>query len=105
MPTLDAIGIVVSDVAKSVAFYRLSGGRWRYPVERVFIDRNRTYFTERSLRALLERLALDVVFFEKMEYPLRKIKTTLAERLVLAGLYGLARLTRRQAQVTLFARS
>ena len=99
----DNFDCLVADL--SVAFYRLSGGRWRYPVERVFIDRNRTYFTERSLRALLERLALDVVFFEKMEYPLRKIKTTLAERLVLAGLYGLARLTRRQAQVTLFARS
>jgi hypothetical protein len=99
----DNFDCLVADL--SVALYRLSGGRWRYPVERVFIDRNRTYFTERSLRDLLERLALDVVFFEKMEYPLRKIKTTAAERLVLAGLYGLAHLTRRQAQVTLFARS
>lgn len=98
----DNFDCLVADLA--AAFYRLSGGRWRYPVERVFIDRNRTYFTERSLHGLLERLQLQVVRFQKMEYPLRKIRTNTAERLVLAGLYGLARVTRRQAQMTIFAR-
>lgn len=85
------------------AIYRASGGRLRYPVERVFIDRNRTYFTERSLRGLVERLDFRVVYTEKMEYPLQKIRTTSLERIALATLYGVAHVTRRQAQVTLFA--
>jgi 2-polyprenyl-3-methyl-5-hydroxy-6-metoxy-1,4-benzoquinol methylase len=101
--TTDNFDCLVADL--SSVFYRLSRGRWRYPMERVFIDRNRTYFTERSLRSLVKHVGLDVVFFEKMEYPLSKIKTTPLERVVLGSLYGLAHLTRRQAQVTLFARS
>lgn len=87
----------------SAAIYRASAGRVRYPVERVFIDRNRTYFTERSLLALLERFRFAVVYSEKMEYPLRKIRTTWLERGVLAALYAVAHLRQRQAQVTLFA--
>jgi 2-polyprenyl-3-methyl-5-hydroxy-6-metoxy-1,4-benzoquinol methylase len=97
----DNFDCLVGDIA--VALYRLSRGRIRYPLERVFIEQNRTYFTEQSLRRLLQRLQLEVVFFEKMEYPLRKIKTTVLERIVLLGIYGMARLSRRQAQVTLFA--
>jgi SAM-dependent methyltransferase len=101
--TTDNFDCLVADL--SSALYRLSRGRWRYPMERVFIDRNRTYFTERSLRSLVRHVGLDVVFFEKMEYPLSKIKTTPFERIVLRSLYGLAHVTRRQAQITLFARS
>ena len=97
----DNFDCLIGDLA--AALYRLTAGRFRYPVARVFIDRNRTYFTEASLRGLLKRLQLEVVFSEKMEYPLEKIRTTALERAVLGGMYGLARLTRRQAQLTLFA--
>ena len=86
-----------------VALYRASGGRVRYPIERVFIDRNRTYFTQQSLLALLARLGWRVVDPDKMEYPLRKIRTTRLERAVLATIYAAAHVTRRQAQLTLFA--
>ena len=86
-----------------VALYRASGGRVRYPIERVFIDRNRTYFTQQSLLALLARLGWRVVYSEKMEYPLRKIRTTRLERAVLATIYAAAHVTGRQAQLTLFA--
>lgn len=99
--TTDNFDCLVADIA--VAAYRLTGGRVSYPVERVFIDRNRTFFTERSLRDLLRQLGLDVVFFEKMEYPISKIKTTMVERLALWAIYGVAHLVRRQAQVTLLA--
>jgi 2-polyprenyl-3-methyl-5-hydroxy-6-metoxy-1,4-benzoquinol methylase len=97
----DNFDCLIGDIAAGL--HRASGGRLTYPVERVFIDRNRTYFTEASLRAVLDRLRLEVVLFEKMEYPLDKIRTTVLERLFLSGVYGLARLTGRQAQVTLFA--
>lgn len=85
------------------AFYRASRGWFTYPVERVFIDRNRTYFTERSLARLLGTLGFRVVYSEKMEYPLGKIRANVLERTALAALYAAAHLTRRQAQVTLFA--
>ncbi len=97
----DNFDCLVADIG--VALYRASGGRVRYPVERVYIDRNRTYFTERSLLTLLEKLGLRVVYSEKMEYPLGKIRTTLVERAALATIYAAARLTGRQAQLTLFA--
>jgi 2-polyprenyl-3-methyl-5-hydroxy-6-metoxy-1,4-benzoquinol methylase len=97
----DNFDCLVADIG--VALYRASGGRVRYPVERVYIDRNRTYFTERSLLTLLGRLGLRVVYSEKMEYPLRKIRATVIERAALATIYAAARLTRRQAQLTLFA--
>ena len=97
----DNFDCLVADIG--VALYRATGGRVRYPVERVYIDRNRTYFTERSLLTLLERLGLRVVYVEKMEYPLRKIRTTLIERAALATIYAAAHVTRRQAQLTLFA--
>ena len=99
--TTDNFDCLVADIG--AALYRVSGGRVRYPVERVFIDRNRTYFTQRSLLRHLQGLGLQVVYLEKMEYPLRKIRTTLAERAALATLYAVAHLTNRQAQVTLFA--
>ena len=97
----DNFDCLVGDIA--VGLYRLSRGRIRYPLARVFIEQNRSYFSEDSLRRLLHRLQMKVVFFEKMEYPLRKIKTSVLERVVLAAIYGLAHLTGRQAQLTLFA--
>jgi 2-polyprenyl-3-methyl-5-hydroxy-6-metoxy-1,4-benzoquinol methylase len=87
----------------TAALYRVTAGRVRYPVERVFIDRNRTYFTQRSLQAVLVQLGLRVVYSEKMEYPLEKIRTNALERTVLAAMYAAAHATGRQAQLTVFA--
>lgn len=99
--TTDNFDCLVSDVAR--LSYRLSLGRSRYALQRVFIAPNRSYFTEASLRALLERCGLRVVEFEKMEYPLAKIRTNWAEYWVLKGFYGAAKLLHRQAQVTVVA--
>jgi SAM-dependent methyltransferase len=97
----DNFDCLVGDLA--VMLYALSRGRVRYPVERVFIDRNRTYFTDRGLAALVERLGAGVVYSEKMEYPLQKIRTNVIERAALGAIYTLAAVVRRQAQITLFA--
>src|SRR5690606_39988294 len=97
----DNFDCLVADIG--VAMYRATGRRIRYPVERVFIDRNRTYFTDETLTALLRQLGFKIVYSEKMEYPLQKIRTNLIERAVLAALYAAAYVTHRQAQVTVFA--
>lgn len=99
--TTDNFDCLVADVARVA--YRASFGRVRYPLERVFIAPNRSFFTEATLRALLESCGLRVVIFKKMEYPLDKIRTNLAERLILQGFYAAAHLLHRQAQVTVVA--
>jgi 2-polyprenyl-3-methyl-5-hydroxy-6-metoxy-1,4-benzoquinol methylase len=80
--------------------YRLSLGRFRYPMERVFIEPNRSYFTEKTFRHVLESCGLRMATFEKVEYPLEKIKASLVERWILKGFYGVAQLLNRQAQMT-----
>jgi 2-polyprenyl-3-methyl-5-hydroxy-6-metoxy-1,4-benzoquinol methylase len=97
----DNYDCLLSDTARLA--YRLSLGKIRYPMERIFIDRNRSYFTESTLRAFLKACGLNILFLEKMEYPLDKIPTNRAERLILRGFYGAARLLGREAQVTVLA--
>jgi 2-polyprenyl-3-methyl-5-hydroxy-6-metoxy-1,4-benzoquinol methylase len=99
--TTDNFDCLVADVARLA--YRASLGTVRYPVQRVFIAPNRSYFTETTLRALLAACGLRVVIFEKMEYPIDKIRTNIAERLILKGFYGAAHLFHREAQVTVLA--
>jgi SAM-dependent methyltransferase len=97
----DNFDCLVGDIA--IVLYRMSGGRVRYPMRRVFIDRNRSYFTLDTLNGFLARARFRTVWSERMEYPIEKIDTNLAERVVLQGLYAAAALLRRQAQVTLLA--
>lgn len=99
--TTDNFDCLIADIARLA--YRVSFGRVRYPMERIFIAPNRSYFTEVTLRALLQSCGLRVVVFEKMEYPLDKIRTNLAERLILKGFYTAAHVLNRQAQVTVLA--
>jgi 2-polyprenyl-3-methyl-5-hydroxy-6-metoxy-1,4-benzoquinol methylase len=99
--TTDNFDCLVADVARLA--YHASFGRVRYPMERVFIAPNRSFFTEATLRSLLESCGLRVVVFEKIEYPLDKIRTNWAERWILKGFYGAAHLLNRQAQVTVLA--
>jgi 2-polyprenyl-3-methyl-5-hydroxy-6-metoxy-1,4-benzoquinol methylase len=97
----DNFDCLVGDLARLA--YRASLGRVRYPMERVFIAPNRSYFTEATLRRMLEQCGLRVLGLEKMEYPIDKIRTNRAERWILQGLYGTARILHRQAQVTVLA--
>jgi hypothetical protein len=83
--------------------YRTSGGRIGYPIERLFIDRNRSYFTRKSFVALLKSLGFDVLRVKKTEYPISKITTNWWEACALRALYALAWLTHRQAQIIVLA--
>lgn len=96
--TTDNFACLVADVA--AALYYLSLGRYTYPLERVYIDRNLAYFTDQSFRELLEQRGIRPLLWEKMEYPLDKIKTSFGERLILKGFYAAAALLGRQAQIT-----
>jgi SAM-dependent methyltransferase len=100
--TTDNFDCLVADLAGLI--YRSTAGVSRYPVQRVFIDKNYSYFTE----ATLLRLVSDVGFVDsqvtKMEYPIDKIRLSGIERLALSSIYRIARLTNRQAQLTLIAR-
>ena len=84
--------------------YRATLGQSTYAMERVFIAPNRTFFSEATLRATIAAAGLHVVILEKMEYPLDKIRTNWAERLILKSFYGVGALLHRQAQVTVVAR-
>ena len=99
--TTDNFDCLIADIARLL--YRMTSGRSRYAMQRVFIAPNRSFFTAATLRALLEACSLRVVMFEKMDYPLDKIRTNLAERVLLRGLYGAALVLNRQAQVTVVA--
>jgi 2-polyprenyl-3-methyl-5-hydroxy-6-metoxy-1,4-benzoquinol methylase len=99
--TTDNFDCLIGDLARIA--YQGSMGKVRYAMERIFIAPNRSYFTEDTLRALLDSCGLRVVVFEKMEYPLDKIRTNFAERLLLKGFYGVAGILNRQAQVTVIA--
>jgi hypothetical protein len=99
--TTDNFDCLIADIARLA--YHLSRGRIRYPMERVFIPYNRCYFTEATLRELVEASGLRITVFEKMEYPLEKIRTNTAERLILRGFYIAAAILKRQAQVTVLA--
>lgn len=99
--TTDNFDCLIADIARLA--YRLSRGRIRYPMERVFIPHNRCYFTEATLLDLVKACGLRVTVLQKMEYPLEKIRANAAERLILKCLYATAAVLRRQAQVTLLA--
>jgi SAM-dependent methyltransferase len=99
--TTDNFDCLVADLA--AAAYRATLGALAYPVERVFIDRNFAFFTDRTLRRLIAAAGFDELWLEKMEYPLAKIRLGAIERLALRAIYAAAAVTGRQAQVTLLA--
>jgi 2-polyprenyl-3-methyl-5-hydroxy-6-metoxy-1,4-benzoquinol methylase len=99
--TTDNFDCLIADIARLT--YRLSRGRIRYPMERVFIPHNRCYFTEATLLGLVKASGLRLAVFEKMEYPLEKIRANVAEQLILQCLYATAAVLKRQAQVTILA--
>jgi len=84
--------------------YALTGGLLKYAMRRFYIPYNATYFTEQQFRELVDSCGLDIISFEKMEYPLEKINANALEKGILLALYAAAKITGRQAQFTLLAR-
>ena len=81
-------------------FYKLSWGKFTYPVKRLFIPHNKSYFTPEGVEALFDRLNLETVYFKRMEYPLEKIETSFIERQILRVFYVLGELLNMQSQFT-----
>jgi 2-polyprenyl-3-methyl-5-hydroxy-6-metoxy-1,4-benzoquinol methylase len=99
--TTDNFDCLVADVGRLM--YHATFGAVKYGMRRVYIPPNRTYFTEATFRDLMRRTGFRVVEFEKMEYPLDKIRTNAMERLILRSFYAAAKVLGRQAQITVVA--
>jgi SAM-dependent methyltransferase len=100
--TTDNFDCLIADLVGFL--YRASGGAIRYPVERLFIDRNTVYFSDGYLLGLVRGLDFTEVQMTRMDAPLGKITASLIERAALRVLYALAALTHREAQMTLIVR-
>lgn len=99
--TTDNFDCLIADVARLM--YHGTGGTITYAMERVFIAPNRSYFTEATMRNVLKRCGFRVIELEKMEYPIDKIRTNHAERVILGAFYAAGALLNRQAQITVLA--
>ena len=97
--TSDNYNSLISKVAD--LSYRISCKKFKYAVERFFIPYNRSFFTDYNFCNLFINCGFEVTYFEKMEYPLKKINANFIERIILNLLYGIATLTGKQAQFTL----
>ena len=100
--TTDNFDCLVASIAARI--YGVSLGMIRYPVSRVFTDKNLTYFSERTFRRFVSEVEFEEVLFDKMEYPLSKISLNFLERQALRLVYFLAWLSHREAQMTLIGR-
>lgn len=106
----NGILILTSDNYRSLmsflcrAIYFLSFQKISYPIERFFIPYNKTYFTHNNMRDLLTEIGYDIILFEKMQYPLNKIKLGLLEKLVLKVIYILESFLNVESQFTFIAR-
>jgi len=96
--TSDSYDCIMAMVARLL--YKLSLGKFTYPVRRLFIPHNKSYFTTKGMESLFTRLNLEVIYFKKMEYPLDKIETSFLERQVLRLFYLLGELFNLQSQFT-----
>ncbi len=106
----DGILILTSDNYKSLMSflgrlsYSLSFGKLTYPVERFFIPYNKTYFNHDNMRDLLQKIGYEIILFEKMQYPVSKLKLGHFEKPVLKILYGIESFLNIQSQFTYIAR-
>lgn len=73
--------------------YRLTGGRVTAPLEKFYIAQHFLYFDPVTLEQALRRADLRVVHLERELTDLRRLALSPPKRLMLQGLFGLARLT------------
>ncbi len=96
--TSDSYDCIMAVVGRLL--YKLSLGKFTYPVRRLFIPHNKSYFTPKGMESLFSRLNLEIVYFKRMEYPLEKIETSFLEKQALRIFYGLGELFNMQSQFT-----
>lgn len=99
--TTDNFDCLISDVGRII--YTVSLKRFSHGLERLYIPYNRTYFTEQSCSSILAACGFRMTSFEKMEYPLSKIKLSRFQRPLVFLLYMMARAMHREAQFTIIA--
>jgi len=85
--------------------YRLSGGRIRAPLEKFYIDQHFLYFTAETLAQAVGRAGLAVVESRLELTDLRRLALPPATRLLLHGLFGVARVTGLQNRLFVVARA
>lgn len=83
--------------------YRVTGGRWSYPVRKFFIKYNSVFFTEPQLGQLLQRTGFRVLRTEPVDYPLAKLNVRAWERWLVAALYAAGWCTGLRSQFVIVA--
>ena len=73
--------------------YRLSAGAVRAPLEKFYIEQHFLYFTPATLEAALARAGLALACCERELTELRRLTLTVPTRLLLGGLFAIARWT------------
>jgi 2-polyprenyl-3-methyl-5-hydroxy-6-metoxy-1,4-benzoquinol methylase len=73
--------------------YRVTAGRVTAPLEKFYIDQHFVYFTSTTLGQALARAGLDLVHVERELTDLRRLSLGPAARLVVQGLFQVARWT------------
>lgn len=87
----------------SAFFYYVTGSLWRYPVRRVFIPYNSFYYTTSTIKRLVSDVGFTILSLKGIDYPLKKIKLNIVERLILMTLYIIGKLFNLESQVLIIA--
>jgi len=78
------------------AFYRLSAGKLRAPLEKFYIEQHFLYFTPETLTGAQERAGLEVLQLERETTDLERLHLSPVVRAVLESLFLVSRWTRRE---------
>jgi len=100
--TSDNYNSLIACIAR--VLYFLSLGLFIYPVKKVFTPYNKTYFNDNSMRRLLKETGFQIVFFQKMQYPILKLKLNKMEKAILNLLYRAESFFKLQSQFMFIAK-
>ena len=79
--------------------YKVSFGMITYPISRFFIKQNTIYPKKTSFMKLLEKNGYRIVYFEPIDYPIKKIKLSLIELVILKVIYFVGKVLRANTQM------
>jgi 2-polyprenyl-3-methyl-5-hydroxy-6-metoxy-1,4-benzoquinol methylase len=79
--------------------YKMSFGKITYPIRRFFIKQNTIYPKKESFIKLLEKNGYRIVYFEPIDYPIKKIKLSFIESIILKVIYFIGKVLRANTQM------
>lgn len=88
----------------SLILYKISFGKFKYPVTRFYIKHNSWYPTSKRLVGMLKDSGFEIVKFYQIDYPIDKIKLSITERFLLRTLYFIGRILTSQTQMLIICR-